>query len=868
MSTNFNRFIEQQQIPYTIIGVFLDDENKKTTTGDHNDWSLEKVKEEFEKQKKKVYSDTYQMTKSKKDKEAKNRLVKYAKSLRFKYVEDWYIIDIDEPEINDIEQIYSIKGFDIFRGLPYKRGTTKGFHIFIKVKNIGKYKCETNIFKDIKGDLIKYKNNLWCYHNDDIMMYNFNEYNEYKEFEFEAIKNIFDIKRMNFIKDQGNNKRDEVCYMNDDISVITEPIVYEDELKLISDVNDIDKKDYLTDEYHTVLRGIKLLNIERIDMRDMWIKAAYIFMNEFTNESGFELWFEFSKRSQKFVSKQSLLEYWENLKLKSHVDGKIKLGTFYYWVFEDTGNKFNIDEEEEHYITTKMIHFPSIQSEYKDAIGSPTDCAKADLIKFLYPDYFVSDGVNLYILNYYGIYKKIEGEGKRYLTKIFDGVIKNLRKCLYFVSQFDTKGDDNLECEKQETKRNITRLIDSYQYISQREKIKEALIGSCIEVGLKDKMDEVSRHLIGFENGVYDIHKKVFRKGRKNDFVSMTTGYKYYDLNKQIENDKVRECYNVFSSLFRTEEYTRHFVKRLAFMMDGSKERQEFDFFIGAGGNGKSLISESIISKVFGEYCTVMSSNYLMTADKDSNRATPELAQAKGTRYLFVSEPDTSTGSKMQINKIKLMTGSDQIPCRFLRENPIKYVAQFSLIFLVNDFPELSSVDGGILRRPVITEFPFLFRKKEDIPDFGINPDVKEIDMGLGRKCEKLKLFFFKLFVENYDKEYKIIEDVKKSTEEYKKVVDPIGCWIKDYFIPSTNDKDNIKIKDLVDCYNIEKEAKVNSKDVVKSIIALGYTKKVSHGITVINKIKLKEGVEDILKKYLLDYKVYTLCKSTENEMN
>ncbi len=95
-----------------------------------------------------------------------------------------------------------------------------------------------------------------------------------------------------------------------------------------------------------------------------------------------------------------------------------------------------------------------------------------------------------------------------------------------------------------------------------------------------------------------------------------------------------------------------------------------------------------------------------------------------------------------------------------------------------------------------------------------------------------------------------MIEDVKKSTDIYKETVDPIGCWIKQYFVPSTNPKDKIKLKDFVDCYNIEKEAKVSSKEVAKSIIALGYTKKLSVGVNMIEKIKLKEGVEDILKKY------------------
>ncbi len=99
-----------------------------------------------------------------------------------------------------------------------------------------------------------------------------------------------------------------------------------------------------------------------------------------------------------------------------------------------------------------------------------------------------------------------------------------------------------------------------------------------------------------------------------------------------------------------------------------------------------------------------------------------------------------------------------------------------------------------------------------------------------------------------------MIEDVKKSTDIYKETVDPIGCWIKQYFVPSTNPKDKIKLKDFVDCYNIEKETKTSPKEVAKSIVALGYNKKVSVGIAVIDKIKLKEGVEDIFKKYLAEH--------------
>lgn len=847
---HFDRFIEQQQIPYTLIGVFLNDENKKETTGDHKDWSLEQVEIEFENQKKRLWKDSLQMTKGRKDKEPKKRLVKYAKSLRFKYVEDWFIIDIDEPEIIDIEQIYSINGFEIFRNSPYKRGTTKGFHIFVKIKNLPKYKCETDVFNDIKGDLIKFKNNLWCYHNDDIQMFNFNEENRYDVFDFESIKSIFNLKHMNF--EDNKTKKKDVKKEIEEESIITETATFDEDLKMIHDYNEIDKKDYLSEDYHNVLRGIRFLKIERIDNFNMWIKSAFIFMNEFTEDCGFKLWLEFSKRGSKFIDKESLFRYWNNLKIKSHIDGEIKLGTFFYWVREDDIAKgFFIDEEDIHYVSNQMINYPDIQYPYKIAIDSKTDFGKAELVNYLYPNYFVSDGRNLYILNYYGIYKKIEGEGMRFLKKIYDGVIMNLYKCITHIMQNHIVDTEETINEKKKIRGRILLLIDSFQYISLRDKVTQALIQICIEPELATKMDELNPHLIGFDNGVFDIKKKLFRKGKKEDFISMSTGYKYYDFDLKIENNKKMECYNIIRSLFRTEEYTRHFVKRLAFMMDGQKTRQEFDFFIGAGGNGKSLISESIISKVFGRYSTIMSSNYFMTPDKDSNRATPELVQAKGTRYVFVSEPDTNTGSKMQTNKIKVITGSDRIKCRLLRENPIEYIPQFSLIFLVNDFPDLSSIDGGILRRPVITEFPFLFRKPEDIPDFGVNPDVKEIDTTLETKCDHLKLFFFKLFVEHFDKDYKVIEDVKESINVYKESVDPIGCWIKQFFVPSTNPKDRIKLKDFVECYNIDKEAKATSKEVSKSIGALGYIKKLSVGVNMVEKIKLKEGVEDILKKYL-----------------
>lgn len=831
-TVSFNRFVEQQDIPYTLIGVFINDKGKKETIGDHKDWDLDVVRAEFEKDKKKVFMDRDEMYKG------KMRFVKCAKSLRFKYVEDWFIIDIDETEFKNIEDVYAIEGFDQFRGCPYKKGTTKGFHIFVKIKNLPKYKCETKVFKNVKGDLIKWSNNLWCYHNDDIRLFHFREENDYPEFYFEDIKNLFDLKRMNFDDSKTVNKGKKKPMKEVDVQKVE---VKTDEHSPISidktpgSSSTIQKKGYMDIDYHNAIRAIHCLKIDRIDHYDTWIRFAYICMNEFDDEAGFMLWLEFSKRGTKFINRESLYDYWMSLKVK-HYEGTISLGTLYYWAKED--GSFFMNEEDRHYYSKVRIRLDNIQKEYLNAIENKWDMDRARLVEFLYPDYFMSDGKILYMLNYYGIYKKIEGSGIGYMNRIFEGVSVNLARCITDISSYDGMGED----EKASYKAKIKKLIKTFENISPRRKTIEALIENNVVEQLSEKIDTVSRHLIGFENGVFDIYRKEFRKGTKDDFVSMSTGYNYYDFDSGFESMMKNRCYQVFASLFRTEEYTKHFISRLAYMMDGNKNRQEFDFFLGSGGNGKSLISESIISKVFGEYSTVMSSSYFMTADKDSGRATPELAQAKGARFVFVSEPDTNGNAKMQTNKLKLLSGKDEIKCRFLYSDPIRFVPQFSLIFLVNDFPDLSSIDGGILRRPVITEFPFLFRKVEDLPAYGENPNVKMIDMELGSKCEEFKLFFFKLLIDSFDMKYKVIDEVLESTNAYKEHVDPIGNWIKENYIASTDGKDGISLKDITDKCNISMMMNYDSRDVSKSLLALGYVKKKIHGTTLFNKIKLKEG--------------------------
>ncbi len=655
------------------------------------------------------------------------------------------------------------------------------------------------------------------------------------------------IKTPNTIKELKNLKNIQIN-KDDNDSVITENTEITEVISY--DNNEMKQlKNEFSNEYVLCLRAIKHLSLATIDNYQNWLNACFIFLNEFDYDSGFNLWLEFSKRGTKFISIESLKEKWDyQYERYKDSENQVRIGSLIKWA-KDDDEYFFINESESHFYSKKIINIQNIQPEYFEAIYTKNDRTKANLVIYLFPDYFVSDGEVLYIINYYGIFKKISGDGLDYLKSIYDGVIKNLERCKKIINTNKNQILDNDKITELNIK--INKLIDDYSNVNPKLRITREIIDRTIEPKLNEKMDEISKHLIGFNNGVFDLENKIFRKGTKSDFVSLSTGYDYIKYDEETEKTYLDECYKIFLSFFRTEEYTKNILNRISFMMNGNNKRQELDFWVGGGGNGKSVLAEKIIKPTFGDYSTVLSSNYFMTADKDSGRATPELAQAKGTRFAFISEPDTNNNAKIQVNKLKILSGSDKIKCRFLSKNPIEYIPQFSLIFLVNELPELSSLDGGILRRPVIINFPFLFRKPEDLIGNENNPDFKPINPNLEDKCVKLKLFFFKLFVKFYDKNYQLIKEIIDYGIEFKETVNPIGTWFKEYFEWSPNEKDRFKLKDIVDIYNLETGNNITSKDLSRAVTAAGFSKpKKISGDYKIEKIKLKNNVENLLTKY------------------
>ena len=302
------------------------------------------------------------------------------------------------------------------------------------------------------------------------------------------------------------------------------------------------------------------------------------------------------------------------------------------------------------------------------------------------------------------------------------------------------------------------------------------------------------KNLIGFENGVYDLNKSIFRGGLPSDYVSLSTGISLpvvrsdmpisiddiVDDIKKIDNygelnDALNDFLEKVFPIASVREYTLRF---LSSCLSGEIREEKFYFWTGSGGNGKSKLIE-LIDFVLGDYSRSMDVAFLTTKRGSSSSASPELENIKNARFVYMSEPEKS--DIIYVGKLKQMTGGDKMTTRALFKGTTQFKPQFKIVLMCNDLPQLGGNDGGIWRRIEVVKYLAKFTDNEK----SVNPDRYQYlaDNQLTTKLEQWKLIFMVKLLEKY-----IIyneegtcppEEVKEETKLYQSSNDLISNWVK-----------------------------------------------------------------------------------------
>ena len=363
------------------------------------------------------------------------------------------------------------------------------------------------------------------------------------------------------------------------------------------------------------------------------------------------------------------------------------------------------------------------------------------------------------------------------------------------------------------------------------------------------KLDEAT-YLLGFNNGVYDLEADMFRDGRPEDYISISTNIDYRE-DFTMDSVEIKEIERFMEQVLPNDDVREYILLLMASFLNGSTKNETFHVWTGTGGNGKSLFVD-IVQECLGDYACILPITLLTAKRGRSEEANPALYTTKGRRFAVLQEPDTQT--RINVGALKEYTGGDKIQVRTLYKNPITFKPQFKMVLTCNDMPKLPPGDGGVWRRVRAVEFCSTFKddpeghwvspdgnllsedehqehEKNDIIDKWIpkNKDYPEYPIDRDLKAKAFTYWkqpFMWYLIQKY-KKYKEVglkepAKVIEFTEKYKKENDKILEFLEDNIVPSGDDKSCLLLKIVYEEFRFwhtenYPDERIPSKTVLKS---------------------------------------------------
>ena len=217
-------------------------------------------------------------------------------------------------------------------------------------------------------------------------------------------------------------------------------------------------------------------------------------------------------------------------------------------------------------------------------------------------------------------------------------------------------------------------------------------------------------YLINCLNGTYNLRDFSFREHRWDDFITMQTAFNH-TVSKEVACDRWE---TFIAEVTQNDTEKADFLQRaLGYSMLGmSNEECMFILHGKTTRNGKSTLLNTI-ETMLGDYASVAPVGMICRGDrrKEAEAASPTLAGLKGKRFVTMSESDEY--GKLDEEKIKQLTGGEEVSARALYQSAITFKPQFTLWLSCNDLPMVTDKSMFASERIKVVEFNRHFAPNE-----------------------------------------------------------------------------------------------------------------------------------------------------------
>jgi P4 family phage/plasmid primase-like protien len=309
----------------------------------------------------------------------------------------------------------------------------------------------------------------------------------------------------------------------------------------------------------------RCLNQARSDNYEDWIKLGWVLHN--IDDDLLETWLEFSSFSSKY-NEAECRKLWNMMR-----NDTLGMGTLRWWAKKDNEAEYD------------KILSENVMVLVDNCIGS--DGAHFDVARVvhaLYKDAYRFVGRDCWYVYRPEKHRWVRSrEGLQMRLMLSNEIVRKfMERSIYWGNQALINADDRERFkEKADKLSKITTKLKTSNY-------KDGVMKECKSLFTDERFEEFldsKPHLIGFDNGVYDLRMHEFREGLPDDYISFTTGRPYYPYDPKSEEAAGLESF--FESVF-TNVDVRNYVKDiLTCVLDGGIRQERFYVFTGNGCHAK-----------------------------------------------------------------------------------------------------------------------------------------------------------------------------------------------------------------------------------------------------------------------------------------
>jgi putative DNA primase/helicase len=262
-----------------------------------------------------------------------------------------------------------------------------------------------------------------------------------------------------------------------------------------------------------------------------------------------------------------------------------------------------------------------------------------------------------------------------------------------------------------ETDKGLSKKIGQWAFTSQsRSKLDAMLEISKSQPGITVPITEFDRdqYKLNFINGTLDLTCGTLRPHNPLDLLTKQIQVNY-------DPDAACPLWLKFLDdiMDHDQELINYLQRSIGYSLTGDTGEQCLFVAHGKGANGKTVFTKTILGALGEDYTKTARAETILTKDRHSAGATPDLARLRGARFVAINE--IPSYGRLDEARVKEMTGNDQITARFLFSEEFSYTPSFKLWISTNHKPIIKDVDEGIWRRMRL--IPFTVTIKKEIQD-------------------------------------------------------------------------------------------------------------------------------------------------------